>query len=477
MMDLRRNTIVSLRLGDLTLPSAETWFLVFALPIGLFLLFAVPPTQGTDEPNHFYRAYTISSGAFVAPLSGGRASGLISACLKAYVEFQFAPAPTQDRFHPGAFARQPKSCSNGDTARVYFENTAFNSPVPYLPQVLAISIGRFLGAPIPALFYAGRVAAFMAFVVILHLALRIAPAGHSVLLILGLWPMSLLLATTYSADTMTIALAALAVACILRVRLDSSAGTGILAITLAAIAGLALSKNTYYVLAPLIFLVPIRQLRSPARVFAARAAALGAVMLLALVWYLQARDWGNGMSAYFAPGTIDPAAQTKLVVGQPLWFLKFVADNLFGQRLGYFTWQTFVAQVGFFRNPAVGQPSPPPWVFALGYVLIAWAYAREAQHPFVWSPRRIAEALIPLILVLLNVLAIFTVLFVVAWPVGIYAMPVQGRYLLPLSAIPLISLFAVSRMSPRRLSMVPLLAPVLLIHAWLAVKVLALFYS
>jgi uncharacterized membrane protein len=356
------------------------------------------------------------------------------------------------------------------------ENTAFNSPVPYLPQAGALAVGRAFRLPVPGLFYAGRLAAFIAFLALVHLALRVSPTGHSVLFVLGLWPMTLLLATTYSADTMTIALALLSVACILRVRLDQSAGWALLALTFAAIAGLALCKNTYYILAPLLFLVPVRPVRSAKAAVAVQVLALGAIMLLTLGWSLQARNWGIGMAAYFQSGTVDPAAQLRAIIHRPGWFLTLVAGNLLGQRDGYFTWQTFVAQVGFFRTTAVGQPYPPPPVFVLAYLLLAWAYAREAVRPFNWSRRRLGEALVPLVLVLLNTLAIFTVLFVVALPVGTSAMDVQGRYLLPLAAVPLVSLLTISSAPDRQPTILPLLPAVLLIHAWLGVKILTLFY-
>src|SRR5438105_4302008 len=176
MLAFGNPTVVSLKfspwLRQLIALPAPSWFLVLAVPIGLLLVLGLPPTQGTDEPNHFYRAYTISSGALVAPLSGGRAGGVVPTCVNDYIIFEFMPAPTNRRFHPSSFLRQPPSCASNRSTRIFFENTAFNSPLPYVPQAVALAVGRVVGVPVPALFYAGRLAAFVAFLALIYLALR-----------------------------------------------------------------------------------------------------------------------------------------------------------------------------------------------------------------------------------------------------------------------------------------------------------------
>src|SRR5580658_1938643 len=47
-----------------------TWFLLIGGGLGVLLVFAVPPAQGIDEPNHFSRVWTLTNGAIVAPSRG-----------------------------------------------------------------------------------------------------------------------------------------------------------------------------------------------------------------------------------------------------------------------------------------------------------------------------------------------------------------------------------------------------------------------
>lgn len=44
----------------------ENIFILFALLFGLLFVFVTPPFQSVDEQAHFFRAYGISSGQFVA---------------------------------------------------------------------------------------------------------------------------------------------------------------------------------------------------------------------------------------------------------------------------------------------------------------------------------------------------------------------------------------------------------------------------
>ncbi len=44
----------------------ENIFFIFALVFGFLFIFITPPFQSVDENFHFYRAYGIASGDFVA---------------------------------------------------------------------------------------------------------------------------------------------------------------------------------------------------------------------------------------------------------------------------------------------------------------------------------------------------------------------------------------------------------------------------
>src|SRR2546430_13271389 len=64
---------------------AATWFLILALPIGLYLAIAIFPGQGLDEPNHFYRVLQLSQGTLLAEHADGKVGGAVSSCAVAYL--------------------------------------------------------------------------------------------------------------------------------------------------------------------------------------------------------------------------------------------------------------------------------------------------------------------------------------------------------------------------------------------------------
>jgi hypothetical protein len=95
-------------------------------------------------------------------------------------------------------------------------------------------------------------------------------------------------------------------------------------------------------------------------------------------------------------------------------------------------------------------------------VLSAWSIARSA---------------LPVALVAFNAFLIVTALYLAAQAVGDTALWLQGRYLLPLTALPIISLLALQDGQARRPSLVPLLPLLLLLLGYLVVKVPAYFYA
>ncbi len=112
-------------------------------------------------------------------------------------------------------------------------------------------------APIPLIFFAGRLASLLAFVGIYYLAIRLIPVGKQVLFVLGLFPTTLLLASSYSADPMPVALAVLAISLTLRTRRSEAPDRHAFLLLFLVLAALALTKPTMFVFAPLLFMVPV----------------------------------------------------------------------------------------------------------------------------------------------------------------------------------------------------------------------------
>lgn len=452
--------------------SASTWFLILALPMGLFLLVSLPPFQGQDETQHFYRAYTITEGHFVEPIVHGRTGAAIPGCVIAFAGYHTAEASKDRPLLWRDAMTEPQSCA-GQNTFVAFENTAIYSPLPYLPQAAALGLTHATHLPLFVQFFAGRLAALAAYLAVVYAALRITPRGEGVILVLATLPMSLLLAVTYSADTMTISMALLMVAAVLRCIVDRSAGWHWFMVAAVAAFALSLTKPTYAVLTLILLLVPARIF--PFRRFSILAvlATLAIIATASGAWYLETRN--ISLARFLAPPTSQyhPGAQISFILHHPMTYIAYIGQTFLGSPQGDFLWSSFAAFIGSWRT--VGSNLAPVWVTVIAFALLVQAYARSFPRQVGASAVAILKASLSPILVVANALLVATSLFVeTIAPGGIIT--VSGRYLIPTLAVPLASFSVLEARRPQVRSSLPLVPWIVVMLVWLVVKVRLFFY-
>jgi Predicted membrane protein (DUF2142) len=452
-----------------------TWFVLLALPMGVFLVFTVPPLQGMDEMNHFFRAYTISDGALLATTHDGRVGGYLPACVEGYAHTMWGMAGEPRPYQRQLFFVQPSGCSGKPPLFRPFENTAYYSPLCYLPHVIGITIARLVHGSAPFIYYAGRLSILLAYIGMFLLAIRIAPAGKPLFLLLGLWPMALQEAATYSADTVTLALAALLTATMLRLMRHGESEPRLVLLAFLIAVGLSLCKIAYVLMTPLLLLIPARAFPSRMPALLLKAGMLAVVALVAGAWFLQVK--GITEAAWFPGLDINPHKQVAYILQHPVWYAGFMADGLFGDGT-YNSWRAFVSQVSFFRNVIeAGDGLPPPWVLIVADCLLLSVYIRElAGRAFRWSIGGAFRAALPVALMVLTVSAIFSAIYIESTPPMVEPYP-GGRYYLPLVGLPLLALMFLTVGRPRQRSawwMIPFL---LAMYAWLGFRIHHTFYT
>lgn len=197
---------------------AKLFSVALALILGAIgsipLILLTPPFQSPDEVQHFYRAYQLSEFHIRAEVQNGVSGGTLPSSLPELVQScvftrdaVFYPAMPAPLSRTLSFASIPL---NADVRTfVAFPGSAFYSPLPYIPQVLGIAVGRLFGAGPFYLLYLGRIFNCFTALTLFALAVYCIPFAEELVMIVGLLPMSLFLFASVSPDAAIIGCALL----------------------------------------------------------------------------------------------------------------------------------------------------------------------------------------------------------------------------------------------------------------------------
>src|ERR1700722_6257338 len=149
-----------------------------ALTFGTAMVFLTPPFQVTDEFWHFFRAYQVSLGQFVAQSQGNSQGGMLPVSLLK-LSGRFADLP----YHPAQKTSLKEILDARNipleperTTFCRFPTSANYSPLIYGPQAIGIAAGRWMGLRPLGLFYLGRGANLIAWTFVGYFILRISPS-------------------------------------------------------------------------------------------------------------------------------------------------------------------------------------------------------------------------------------------------------------------------------------------------------------
>jgi uncharacterized membrane protein len=198
----------------------EKAFLWIGAIFGILLVLVTPPFQVPDEYQHFYRAYQLSEGQILADYHVGECSGYTRdrqdiPCSGGYlpksllVTVRDVSPPNlrgsaeikqnpQDIFTLLDLPLQPS-----DRTFIRFQGAALYSPVPYIPQIIGMGMGRIFGVSPLLMFYLGRFLNLLAWLGLGYLAIWKTPIFSWLFALLLLMPMSLFQAASLSADAAT----------------------------------------------------------------------------------------------------------------------------------------------------------------------------------------------------------------------------------------------------------------------------------
>jgi len=330
----------------------EFVFLVIALAWGVAQVFLVPPLQVPDEGDHWFRAWALTDGQLTADNQGMitlPASFAPTADLYTrLVAVVGLPVSLEGQAGFSGYADLFNSSGPSGTIRVA-SRVANYGPVGYLPQALGIALGRLVGAPPLTCFYLARLANLFAAVALLFFAIRLAPFGKQLFVLLGLLPMTMFELASVSCDALTISGAMFFTALVLWASTRATLRRVDVALVLAASALLLNVKPGYWALVLLVLLIRPAQVGGRIRYAAFLAAnALLVVIVCLIVLLLASTD-----ARVEAVGV--PQAQLSFILHQPLGFLGILWSNLQAnlvvwtlESIGAMGWLSIVMPTAFY---------------------------------------------------------------------------------------------------------------------------------
>ena len=157
----------------------EAIFLFLAASFGLAILFANAPFQAPDENDHYFRAFQLSEGTLIGEKLGNSSGGELPKLAIDVTDTDGIAFHSEKKMTRGLFVRllHPFFVNWGGSTRIFhgFPHTEVYSPAGYLPQLVALFIGRMFRIGPLALMYLARLSAFAASVALGYIALRTLP--------------------------------------------------------------------------------------------------------------------------------------------------------------------------------------------------------------------------------------------------------------------------------------------------------------
>lgn len=416
--------------------SPVRFFVYMSLVFGLIFLGLTPPFQAPDESVHFYRSYQIASFNFVPDTTDGVTGGNLPSSLG---EFALLTSTNPSlNFNPNVKYNLRKTYSSfsirTDQKKVQnydFASTALYPPVSYVPQAIGVFIGKIIHLPITLIFYLGRITNLVAWVGLIALAISLMPRRKWALVALGLLPMILFQAASYSSDVMAIGITVVFFAYVLRLvdRQKMISRRELLMLLVLAIV-MVLSKQLMFILLPLVLIIPSKLFGGMKKSAALKLLLIVSPLLLYGLWTFCIRD--VNVASSYTNGQL-PALQAKYVLQNPHSYVN-VLWNTYSTTWGDTITRSFVGDFGWVDTPLAEH------VVVVGYLGLFLAYVVSTDNVTrAWLNNK--QKYIVVGTAALYWLAVSTALYLYYNAVGFkIIVGLQGRYFFPFALL-LIPLF------------------------------------
>ena len=170
----------------------EKIFLVVGLLVGFLYIFIVPMNAQQDEGGHFLRTWEIAEGNLLS--KGGEGTQAPQGVWEAISRQE------EDSYHEYIRVYKKTGIMAGDE---YADIPNYNdgySPFSYIPQIVAIWLGKIVNLPVIPIMYIGRLFNMFCCVFVLYLCIKYIPFLKKMVFFIAMLPMSMNNFASLSAD-------------------------------------------------------------------------------------------------------------------------------------------------------------------------------------------------------------------------------------------------------------------------------------
>ncbi|MDN7509523.1 DUF2142 domain-containing protein [Burkholderia multivorans] len=406
-------------------PTMLAWiYACYAMFTGLLLIVITPPFQTPDAVNHFYRATQVSAGHWMGERYPGTSGGAIDGGA-----IEFANLFNPLIFHPGTkvdgrLLEQAASIRwSGVAQPAEFPNTAIYPPYAYLPQAVAIGIGRWARLTVQRTYMLACLFGLIASTGLTFCAIRMGRAAAFPVFVVALLPMTSMIFASVSQETLVFPAIFLLIAYLERLAESSRPVDTRALVFIGVVLVLSISARPPYAGLLLLLFRPALRFHDHGFGLFRRIAACIAIGVVAM-----AASWVFGSAAWApVPPPRSVGGQLAYLVGNPVDIVR-IAGATMREHLSFY-WQSFVGILGWL-NVHLGRG----YYVATGWML-GLAAAGAAITPS-GAIRSASDRSLLLVAVLACAGMIFGSLYLTWTPLRAPIVEgVQGRYFVPLAPL------------------------------------------
>ncbi len=393
-------------------------YLVVAIVLGAFYIFAFPPAQLPDEQEDYARTLELSQFGFITPMQD----------LTAGKSFPVNIHTIYESKTYGDLLKNANLKLEGKKRFYPYANKSLYNFVCYIPQAIGVGIGNLLGLPILFHIYLGKIFNYALFVTLVYLSIKYIPTKKFLVFFTSLLPICIQEGASLAPDSMTIATSVALVSFVVWSRSVAEPFTKKHYISLACLSiALSLCKIVYLPLCFLIFLIPKERFASLKNKKLYCTILTLVVICLNLFWLKFSSRY---LTAFY--GQSNSTEQLQYVLSNPIRYVLILFTTL-----DVYIWSYLEQMVGHSLGKFVVGTSYIMTLFALYYIVNLIKEKKLNEKDYF----NLFEKIFTGVMILGTIGLTFTSLYLQWTAVGAYAVDgIQGRYFIPL-LLPIATIF------------------------------------